>query len=218
MVAHWPDRIQDGGGLRSQFTHVIDVAPDHPRARRHPRARHGRRHRAGADARHLVRGVAHRRRRARAPHPAVLRDHRQPGHVQGRLVARDEDRAHPVGAHARCAQAVRAGRLGPGRGPGRAVLPARRLLAGEGPRRRPPREGPGAQGPVLGGGRAVQGVAVAGDALDVLRPGAPDPGGDDVRVPRRRPERAVGDDPADLQPLVLDHAPTWSCPRAAPRA
>ena len=39
MVVHWPDRIRDVGGLRSQFTHVIDVGPDHPRPRRHPRAR-----------------------------------------------------------------------------------------------------------------------------------------------------------------------------------
>ena len=27
LVVHWPDRIHDVGGLRSQFTHVIDVAP-----------------------------------------------------------------------------------------------------------------------------------------------------------------------------------------------
>ena len=27
MVMHWPERITDAGGLRSQFTHVIDVAP-----------------------------------------------------------------------------------------------------------------------------------------------------------------------------------------------
>ena len=27
MVVQWPARIKDGGGLRSQFTHVIDVAP-----------------------------------------------------------------------------------------------------------------------------------------------------------------------------------------------
>ena len=27
LVVHWPDRIGDTGGLRSQFTHVIDVAP-----------------------------------------------------------------------------------------------------------------------------------------------------------------------------------------------
>ena len=43
-------------------------------------------------------------------------------------------------------------------------------------------------------------------------------GEDDVRVPRRRPERAVGDDPADLQPLVLDQRRPRSCPKAAPRA
>ncbi|MDB5393329.1 MAG: sulfatase [Rhodospirillales bacterium] len=27
MVVSWPDRIKDQGGLRSQFTHVVDVAP-----------------------------------------------------------------------------------------------------------------------------------------------------------------------------------------------
>lgn len=27
MVVSWPKRIRDRGGLRSQFTHVIDVAP-----------------------------------------------------------------------------------------------------------------------------------------------------------------------------------------------
>jgi arylsulfatase len=27
LVLHWPERITDGGGLRSQFTHVIDIAP-----------------------------------------------------------------------------------------------------------------------------------------------------------------------------------------------
>ncbi len=45
MVVSWPTRIKDKGGLRSQFTHVIDVAPDHPRSRRHPAARAGRRDR-----------------------------------------------------------------------------------------------------------------------------------------------------------------------------
>jgi hypothetical protein len=37
----------------------------------------------------------------RAPHPAVLRDLRQPGRVQGRLVAGDDDAAHPLGRHPR---------------------------------------------------------------------------------------------------------------------
>ena len=39
MVVHWPDRITDAGGLRSQFTHVIDVAPTILDARRDPAAR-----------------------------------------------------------------------------------------------------------------------------------------------------------------------------------
>ena len=91
MVVHWPERIRDGGGLRSQFTHVIDVAPtilelagipepdtvdgidQEPHARLFFAASL-----TDADAR-------------RASYPAVLRDHRQPGHVQGRLVAGDED-------------------------------------------------------------------------------------------------------------------------------
>jgi arylsulfatase len=27
MVIHWPKRISDNGGVRSQFHHVIDIAP-----------------------------------------------------------------------------------------------------------------------------------------------------------------------------------------------
>jgi arylsulfatase len=27
LVAHWPERIRDAGGLRPQFSHVIDIAP-----------------------------------------------------------------------------------------------------------------------------------------------------------------------------------------------
>ena len=218
LVVHWPDRVGDAGGLRSQFTHVIDIAPTILDVAGIPAARHRRRDRAGADARHDVRAVADRRRRSRAPHPAVLRDHRQPRHVQGRLVARDEDRADPLGAHPRGARALRAGRLGSRRRPRRALLPARRLHPGPRPGRRAPREGRGAQGAVLGGGRALQGPAAARRAVDVLRHAAADPRGDDVRVPRRRPERDAGDDPADLQPLVLDHRPTSSSPRAGPRA
>ena len=108
MVLHWPDRITDAGGLRSQFTHVIDIAPlildvtgiPEPRTvdgiEQEPM--HGTSFAASlTDAR-----------RAGAPHPAVLRDHRQPGDVQGRLVAGDEDRAHPVGDHSGGAQALRA--------------------------------------------------------------------------------------------------------------
>ena len=112
LVVHWPDRIDDAVGLRSQFAHVIDIAPTILDIAGIPAPETRRRHRTGTDARHDVRGVAHRCGRTRAPHPAVLRDHRQPGHVQGRLVAGDEDRTHPVGAHPRRARTVRARRLG----------------------------------------------------------------------------------------------------------
>ena len=73
--------------IRAQFTHCIDIGPTDPRGRRHPRAEDRRRHRrrsrwtarascytfddADAAERHTV---------------AVLRDVRQPRHVQGRLV------------------------------------------------------------------------------------------------------------------------------------
>ena len=66
----------------------------------------------------------------------------------------------------------------------------------------------GAEGSVLAGGRAVQGAAAARDAVDVLRHAPADPEGDDLRVPRGRPERHVRDDPADLQPVVLDQRRT----------
>ncbi len=35
VVISWPKRIKDTGGLRSQFHHVIDIAPDDSRRRRH---------------------------------------------------------------------------------------------------------------------------------------------------------------------------------------
>ena len=66
-------------------------------------------------------------------------------------------------------RALRPRRVGPRRRPGRAVLPARRLQPGQRPGRRAPEKVAGAQGPVLAGGREVQGAAAAGDALGVLR-------------------------------------------------
>ena len=169
MVIRWPARITDAGGLRSQFGHVIDVAPTILDLAGIPQPQtvdgieqepmHGTIHR-----RHV-----RRRERARVPNAAVLRDDRQPGHVQGRLVARDEDRAHPLGRHAGSVEAVRAGCLGSGRGSGRALLPAGRLHAGPRSGRRAPGQGAGAEGPVLAGGREVQGVAVAGHPVHVLR-------------------------------------------------
>ena len=86
MAVSWPERIKDSGGLRSQFTHCIDLGPDDPRGRRHPRGRGHRRDRAGADARHEPPLHLRRRRRPRAAHRPILRDLREPGDLQGRLV------------------------------------------------------------------------------------------------------------------------------------
>ena len=61
-------------------------------------------------------------------------------------------------------------------------------------------------------------LPLLGGALDVLRHPAADPGGDDVRVPRRCRERHARHDPADLQPLVRDHCRRSSCPKPAPKA
>ena len=61
MVVHWPERISDVGGLRSQFTHVTDLAPMILDVLWHPGARRGGRYRAGAHARCDVRRLVHRR-------------------------------------------------------------------------------------------------------------------------------------------------------------
>ena len=113
LVVHWPERISEQRGAALALHARDRHRPDDPRHRGHPDADAHRRDRAAADARRHVRRLVHRRGRSRAPHPAVLRDDRQPGDVQGRLVAGDEDRADPVGPHARGAQAVRARGVGP---------------------------------------------------------------------------------------------------------
>ena len=65
MVVHWPDRIQDAGGLRSQFTHVIDVAPTDPRCRRDPGA-----------TRSSTESNSSRCMAPRSPRPSPMRAHR----------------------------------------------------------------------------------------------------------------------------------------------
>ena len=125
MAIHWPGHVPPGGALRSQFTHVIDIAPTILDIAGIPapttvdgieqQPLHG----------DLVQGQPGDRGRPGAAHAAVLRVGGQPGDVQGRLVAVDADRTHPVGPHAAGDHALRARRLGPGRGPDRALLPAR---------------------------------------------------------------------------------------------
>ncbi len=80
-IVHWPKGIQEKGGLRTQFSHVIDVAPDHPGSGRPARADRGQRCDPIADGRHQHAVQLQRRRSARTARRAVLRDVRQPRHL-----------------------------------------------------------------------------------------------------------------------------------------
>ena len=80
-IVHWPNGIKAKGEIRSQFHHVIDVAPTVLEAAGLPAAGHRQQHPAGA-----VRGRQHalcvqRRQGGRAARDAVLRDVLQPRHL-----------------------------------------------------------------------------------------------------------------------------------------
>ena len=70
---------------------------DDPRSGRDPRAQGGRRDSAEADGGDELPVQLRRSERGRAAHRAVLRDLRQPGDLQGRLVGRVQARPHPLG-------------------------------------------------------------------------------------------------------------------------
>ena len=80
-IVHWPDGITEKGGLRSQFTHVIDVAPTILEAAGLPQPTMVNGVHAGPDRGHEHALLVQRRRRPRAPRPPVLRDVRQPRHL-----------------------------------------------------------------------------------------------------------------------------------------
>ena len=106
MVIHWPQGIKANGGLRSQFSHVIDVAPTILEAAGLPEPKTRERHDANADRGHQPRLRLQRREGAGAAQDAVLRDVRQPRHLQRRLVRphhppRAVADRRPEGAHRR---------------------------------------------------------------------------------------------------------------------
>ena len=169
LVVRCPQRISDNGGLRSQFTHATDIGPTILDMVGIPQPTH-------------VDGVK------QQPMTGVsfadsLADANAPEHHTQQYFENFGNRAMykdgwwlsmrmpriPWRLERRSAETVRARRLEAGRRPGRAVLPARRLLPGNGPGRQPPREGQGAAGPVLGGGREVPRQAAAGRVLRFLR-------------------------------------------------
>ena len=101
--------------------------------------------------------------------------------------------------------------------PGRALLPSRRLLAGEERGRAASREGRGAPSAVLGGGRAQQRASPPRGAQLVLRDRPAAPEGDEVHVSRADREHRGRRHPADLQPLVHDLRRSRDPRRAAPK-
>ena len=88
MVVHWPKRIKAKGEVRSQFHHVIDVAPTVLEAASLPEPKSVNGTRAGA---HPGRQHDVHVRRREGGEPAqgpVLRDVRQPRHLRRRVVRR----------------------------------------------------------------------------------------------------------------------------------
>ena len=169
MVIRWPRRITDAGGLRSQFTHCIDIGPTILELAGLPQPTHvdgiAQTPMHGTSFLHTFADAG----RPGAAHPAVLRDLRQPGHVQGRLVARqrccrasrgtltpadDAEFApgvwHPDDDPASCTTC-------PMTSPRRTTWPPA------------PREGQGTAGAVLGRGREVHGPPAAGWPERLLR-------------------------------------------------
>ena len=137
MVIAWPGHIKAGGDRPDAVHPLHRHRADDPRPGRHPGAQGGGRDRAGADGRHAVHATRSRTRRPRAAHRPVLRDVRQPRHLQGRLVGLRPAGQAAVGLLAGDPRPVQAGqRVRPGPGQVGALLPAGRLLAGPRPRGR----------------------------------------------------------------------------------
>ena len=148
---------------------------DDPRPGRHPGAQDGGRHRAGADGRRAVQLHVRGPGAADRAHRPVLRDVRQPRHLQGRLVGMRPLGQAAVGLLAGDPRPVQAGqRVRPGPGHVGALLPPGRLLAGARHRGREPGEARGAPGALLAGGRPEPGAAAARRHGGVLRRPAAD--------------------------------------------
>ncbi len=78
MVIHWPKGIKAKGEVRSQFGHVVDIAPTIYEAAKIPAPKNGERHRSGPTRRQEP-GVFVRQRRCKGnAHRSILRDVRQP--------------------------------------------------------------------------------------------------------------------------------------------
>ena len=88
FIVHWPARIKDGGEVRTQYAHIIDMVPTvldllgiEPPADHQGRP-------AVTDPGRQLRAHARRRGRRQQPSHAVLRDDRPPFHLPRRLARR----------------------------------------------------------------------------------------------------------------------------------
>ena len=106
LVVSWPDRIKAKGEIRSQFHHVVDIAPTVLEAAGLPEPKTVNGIAADADGRRQH-GVHVRRRQGRRPaQDAVLRDLRQPRHLPRRMGGRDRPQG-AVGSRSRGARSPR---------------------------------------------------------------------------------------------------------------
>ena len=213
MVVAWPERIEDRGGLRTQFTHCIDIGPTILEA-------------AGIPEPKVVDGIAQKPMEgtsflysfddANAPEQHTVQYFEIVGnramYKDGWWAACKLDRI-PWDALAVDDGEARAGSLRPRAGHVGAVLPPRRLQPGEGRGRGEPGEARGAQGALLAGGREAQRVAASVGILRVLRDPAADADDHDPDLLRRRPEHRRRHDPPCLRALVCDRGrvgrPRW---------
>ena len=190
VVVHWPKGIKEKGGIRNQFSHVIDIAPTVLEA-------------AGLPEPTMVNGVMQspyegtsmlyslqRRRRGRAARDAVLRDVLQPRHLPQGL-ERGDQAPHAVGDEGRQAAGVRRRRVG-------ALRRQQGLDAGEEP----------GQGDAGEAARAA--AAVADRSGQVQRAAARRPADRAVRSRAGRPAHADQGQHADAVCAAWD-----GCPRTA---
>ena len=183
-IVHWPNGIEEQGWAALAVHPRHRHRPDDPRSRRAAGADDGQRRAAVPDGGHEHAVHVQRRRRRRAPRPAVLRDVRQPRHLPPR-VERGHQAPHPVGDDRRGAAGVRRRRVG-------ALRRQQRLQPGPQPGRRATRAARRAATALAHRGHQVPGAA--------------------ARRPRRRaaraePGRATHADPGELAAVLPRDGP-----------